>query len=49
MANLIPSSWDTRAIDTNPLAVEVTERLSVEYVKDVVRLGGYLSGLPFLT
>ena len=39
MANLIPTSWDTKAIETSPLALEVTERLFPEYVKDVVQLG----------
>ena len=49
MANLILTSWDTRAIETNPLAVDVTERLFTEYVKDVVQLGGYVSKYMYLT
>ena len=49
MANLIPISWDTRAIETNPLAIDVTERLFPEYIKDVVQLGGYVSKPMYLT
>lgn len=39
MGNLVPISWDTDAIETNSLAIDVTERLFPEYVKDVVKLG----------
>lgn len=49
MANLVPISWDTRAIETNPLVIDVTGRLFPEYVKDVVQLGGYVSEPTYLT
>jgi phosphomannomutase len=50
MDNLIPNSWDTDAIDTNSLAIDVTERLFPDYVKDVVKLGfgRYLSKILHL-
>ena len=38
MANLAPYSWDTDAIETDPLAIDVTDRLFPPYVKDVVFL-----------
>jgi len=39
MENLTPYSWDTDAIETDPLAADVTGRLFPQYIKDVVQLG----------
>jgi phosphoglucomutase len=39
MANLAPYSWDTDAIQTDPSAIDVTDRLFPDYIKDVVHLG----------
>ena len=39
MANLAPYSWDTDAIETDPSAIDVTDRLFPDYIKDVVHLG----------
>jgi hypothetical protein len=46
MANLAPYSWDTDAIETDPLAIDVTDRLFPAYVKDVVQLAFGRSLLP---
>jgi hypothetical protein len=44
MANLIPQSWDTSGIDTDPRAFDVTDHLLPAYVNDVVDLAfrGYV-------
>ena len=49
MANLAPYSWDTDAIETDPLAIDVTDLLFPPYVKDVVTLsfGPYSPELYF--
>jgi hypothetical protein len=39
MAHLAPYSWDTDAIETDRSAIDVTDRLFPEYIKEVVHLG----------
>lgn len=39
MENLAPYSWDTDAIETDPLATDVTDILFPQYVKYVRHLG----------
>jgi hypothetical protein len=39
MSNLAPYSWDTDAIEVDPSAIDVTEKLFPQYIKDVVKLG----------
>jgi hypothetical protein len=45
MANLAPYSWDTDAIETDPSAIDVTNKLFPANIKDVVQLafGKYTS------
>lgn len=44
MANLMPQSWDTNTIDTEPCAIDITDHLFKAYVNDVVDLAfkGYV-------
>jgi len=51
MNNLAPYSWDTDAIETDPSAIDVTEQLFPQYIKEVVQLafGRYPSSPPEFT
>jgi len=47
MSNLAPYSWDTDALETDPSAIDITQNLFPEYIKEVVHLsfGRYPSSL----
>ena len=38
MSNLAPYSWDTDALETDPSAIDITQNLFPEYIKEVVHL-----------
>lgn len=47
LSNLLPHSWDTDLLENHPAAVDVTEQLFAQYVKDVAQLG--FGGYPLNT